>query len=248
MIQDLIARFENCQILYQQYLYDRKETDETCLVPGEVSSSVSNSAKSRIYEWRNDKTGRSFLGQQYLWALLNWLTGYPEWHLSGGLNIEFSRYLTGSLGVQNPEKKRIVRLLLAQITSDRKAYKKLHHGIQNRKLEYLAGTVDIYNFAFPHNLDPLIRKIGEINPPQVYIEHDVSNDIRIDVEQEFLNLYKIFNSTPAYFIHSQLNNSQIIRLWLFTRLTKTYHGQSDLPGLVQEFKNLKAHLQASPEC
>jgi hypothetical protein len=115
---------------------------------------------------RKDKTGRYILGQQYVWALINWLADYPPLNLSGFSTNEIYTNTSNWLGNKSPQKEKLVRIVVAKLTHDWKSLKKFNHTSENKRLSCFAYSMEIWNITFPEKLDLLLKDIGkiEVNP------------------------------------------------------------------------------------
>jgi hypothetical protein len=69
-----------------------------------------------------------------------------------------------SSGKRDPEKERLVRLLISRMTWDWETYEKLKHGRENRELELQCCMIDTCHYTFPGNLDRLLEGIAELKP------------------------------------------------------------------------------------
>jgi hypothetical protein len=237
-IHELIAKFEVCNVKYQQYLERLKRSDSRSHPIDDLHMPNLKPDSKNEVGWRKDKTGRCLMGQQYLWALLNWLTDYPSVDASDYFNNNLSRQVLYWLGDKNPEKEKIVRLLIAGMTSDWYSYKRLQHGIKNKKLKYEISRIDIFNYTFPDYLDNLIINIGDIKPDMEPGEYGkVTTDTKTIIEDEFIVLCNYLKSKNFSIDHLNLSKNEVLQLWLIASLTKSLKGKVGLAGLLNELMN-----------
>jgi hypothetical protein len=183
--------------------------------------------------WRNDKTGQNFLGQQYLWALLNWLADLPRVPESDYCSRELRRQVSIWLGPKNPEKTRFIRIMISKLTYDWKSLKKLQHKGEYKLLEYQTSQIDIFHHAFPKNLDALLERIGGINPlTEPEERNSIDREDKTRIEHEFLILCHYINSDAPPHNFMPLDKDDLIKVWLITSLTKTLKEQSGLNHLL----------------
>ena len=77
-IRELITRFEVCHFKYQQH-FEHIKTSISNLEPSVPPNHIGAHHISKgINVIKNDKTGRSTLGQQYVHSLLNWLDDHSQ--------------------------------------------------------------------------------------------------------------------------------------------------------------------------
>jgi hypothetical protein len=127
-IRQFITRFEVCHFKYQQHLSIIKDSIiklEPTINPDEIGM---NHVRQGENVWKNDKTGRSLTGQQYIWAIRNWLGDNPQFKELAHYDKNLGQQVTKWLGDKNPDKERIVHLLLARLTWDWKSYEALQRG------------------------------------------------------------------------------------------------------------------------
>ena len=161
-IRELITRYEVCHFKYQQHLKKIKDS----IINLEPNIDLT---KIGIYHvqhgegaWKNDATGKSIVGQQYIWAIKEWLNGNPQKEIPDNYNKELGRKIQEWIGDKSTDKVRLVRLLLARLTWDWKSYEELQHEGEYKDLELQICRMDICHYAFPTNLDRLLQGIGEM--------------------------------------------------------------------------------------
>jgi len=104
-IRELITRFEVCHFKYLQHLENIRKSImdlHPYTDPGNIGQ---NHVQHGDKAWKSDKTGRTIMGQQYLWALENWL-GDSKKNKPPEYNQELAGEIETWLGENNPEKDR----------------------------------------------------------------------------------------------------------------------------------------------
>jgi hypothetical protein len=224
-IRELITRFEVCHFKYQQHLKHIKKSIhslKSSIEPGKIGA---NHIRNEENVWRRDKTGRSLLGQQYVWALTRWLGDNSEVKDLDCYDKELGERVKNWLGKINPEKERLVRLLIARLTWDWESYSKLLRG-EAKELEFQACRMDICHYNFPENLDLLLQGIGEMHALEAFQGCGSSNsDIKVFVEREFSILNDLLKSITSV---NQSDRNELIKAWLIACLTKTLKEQVGL--------------------
>ena len=238
-IRELITRFEVCHFKYKQHLEKIRKSIHDLHPCADTATIGRNHIQHGEQAWKSDKTGRSFMGQQYLWALNNWLknnemTRPPEY------NEELSREVANWLGERNGEKDRLVRLLLARLRWDWKTLEALSGKSMedisregdDRGLEYQIYRMDICHFAFPVNLINVIRGIGEMRPVANFEGCGTHNQvIRKTMQAEFDRINQWLFSCKKDGIDKP-NREDLARIWLFACLAKTIKEQAGLTNMV----------------
>jgi hypothetical protein len=235
-IRELITRFEVCHFKYQQHLKYIQESILNLKPDIDPKKIGTNHIRSGENAWKKDKTGRSRLGQRYIWALTNWLGDNPKVKDSEYYHKRLRQQITKWLGKKNPEKERLVRLLRARLIWDWKSYEELQQGKENKELELQACKIDICHYNFPKNLDLLLQGIGEMKPVEA-LEGcgSFNSDIKKFVEKEFSILNDLLKSITS--VHKPDKN-ELIKSWLIACLAKTLKEQVSLtkpiPRLVRK--------------
>lgn len=220
-IRNLITRFEVCHFKYQQHLQNIKDSI-IALEPNVDTNKIGiNHIQHGESVLNKDTTGRSFMGQQYVWAIEEWLNDNSKNKTSGNYDKKCGQQTQEWLGDKNPDKVALVSLLLARLTWDWKSYEKLQHGGKFKDIELQAGRMDICHYAFPENLNLLIKGIGQMKAVE---EREFegcgsyNTDIKAYLEKEFLYLNNILKSLKNKSNHDK---NDLIRAWLFACLAKT---------------------------
>jgi hypothetical protein len=170
-IRELITRFEVCHFKYLQHLENIRKSIidlHPYTDPGNIGQ---NHIQHGDKAWEADKTGRAFMGQQYLWAMENWLDK-NEKNKPPEYNEQLAREIESWLGEKSPEKVVLVRLLIARLMWDwktleqqsQKSMEEISQEGGDRGLEYQIFRMDICHFAFPVHLINVIRGIGKMRP------------------------------------------------------------------------------------
>ena len=161
-IRELIRRFEVCHFKSMQHFKNIKDSIlnlQPTIIPDHIGSNHIHKGESA---WKNDKTGRSFLGQQYLLVLKNWLGEDIRNQCSEIVETKLNRQVTNWLKTKTPDNERLVRLLIARLTWDWESYDELQKGGELEQLENQIGRMDICHYAFPKNLDCVLQGIGNL--------------------------------------------------------------------------------------
>ena len=188
-IRELITRFEVCHFKFKQHFKNIKESImslQPTINPNHIGSNHIHKGKDA---WKNDKTGRSVLGQQYLCALNSWLGDDSQHKSLDNAEIELVQQVSNWLKNKTPEKERLVRLLTARLTWNWKLYDELQIGGDLEQLEQQVCRMDICHYAFPRNLDCLLQSIGSLKPVKKFEGcGSYDKDIKTYIDTELLKL------------------------------------------------------------
>lgn len=234
-IRELITRFEVCHFKYPKHLdYIRKSIEDLHpgIYPGDIGQ---NHIQHGDQAWKRDNTGRTLMGQEYLWSLHNWMdnsesTKLPEY------NHQLANEVKTWLGEKNPDKERLVRLLIARLTWDWKALEKLSQKsmeeiIQEKDeggLEFQINRMDICHYAFPGNLINVIRGIGKNRPVENFEGCGSCNpNIKNAIYKELAAINSWLISRTGKGPEDQ-GRDELSRIWLFSCLAKTIKEQAGL--------------------
>ena len=225
-IRELITRFEVCHFKFQHHINKIKDSIinlEPYTIPSEIGNSHIQKGEDA---WKSDKTGRSKTGQQYLWAIKKWLDKDYQTKYIVHYDQKLGKDVDGWLGNKNPEKMRLVRLLLARLTWDWKSYEALQKGGDFKALEMQICRMDICHYAFPANLDLLLHAIGEMKPAKDFEGCGSFNTpIRVVIEQE---LPALRDQLQSLVDRGQPAKNELVKAWLCTCLIKTIKEQVGL--------------------
>lgn len=226
IIRELITRFEVCHFKYQHHISKIKDSISNLEPATDPSEIGITHIQNGVDAWKKDKTGRSKTGQQYLWAIEKWLDNDPQKENHAHYNQKLGAEIKNWLGDKNPDKTRLVSLLLARLKWDWKAYKELQHGGDLEELELQICRMDICHYAFPANLDLVIQAIGEMKPVKDFEGCGSFNaTIRELIENEISSLRAMLQSLID---RSQSDKNELIKAWLLTCLIKTIKEQVGL--------------------
>lgn len=218
-IRELITRFEVCHFKYQQHLKKIKNSIMNLQSDINTVKIGINHIKNGENAWKNDKTGRSIIGQQYVWGIKKWLGEYPETEISKHYNKKLGQQIMKWLGDKNPDKERLVRLLLARLVWDWESYEELQPGGEYKDLEFQACRMDICHYAFPKNLDLLLQGIGKMKAVEEFEGcGSFDSNIKAFVEKEFSNLNDLLKSLIST---GESDKNESIKSWLIASLAKT---------------------------
>ena len=234
-IRNLITRHEVCHFKSQQHIQKIKESIIN-LEPGVAPDKIGiNHIQYGENAWKKDTTGKSLLGQQYVWAIKRWLGDIRVEKIPEKYDKKLGNRVRKWLGDKNEDKIRLTRLLLARLTWDWKPYEELQLGGKYKELEFQICRVDICHYAFPVNLDNLLIGIGKMTLLENFEGcGSFNNDIQEFVKEELLKLNDMFKS--LYYDNKSEGNSQI-KAWLTACLIKTLKEQVELSEPLIELKN-----------
>ena len=220
-IRELITRFEVCHFKYQIHLKKIKDSITTLNTNVDTAKIGVNHIQHGEKVLIADKTGKSLIGQQYVWALKAWLNDSTGIEMSEKYDYRLGKQVQKWLGDKNPDKIRLVKLLLARLTWDWKTYEELQEGGKFKDIEFQACRMDICHFAFPENLDLLLQGIGQMKAVEKKNFEGCGShneEIKSYLEKEFLELN---NSLKSLQIKNGLSKDDLIRTWLVACLAKT---------------------------
>jgi hypothetical protein len=227
IIRELITRFEVCHFKYQQHLNNIKKSIMKLEPNTDPRKIGSNHIQKGENAWRKDKTGRSKMGQQYVWAIRKWFGENPHIKPVDHSNKKLCDQMKKWLGYKDPDKMRLVRLLLARLTWDWKSYQERIRGGEWEELELQVCSVDICHYAFPQNLDLVLKGLGNMTPIEGFEGcGSFDKNRKSFVEKEVLILNEILNSLVET---DRDDKNNLIRIWLFACLIKTIKEQVNLP-------------------
>ena len=141
--------------------------------------------------------------------------------ITDNYNKKLGKQIHNWLGEENPDKIRLVRLLLARLTWDWISYEKLQCGGELKDIELQACRMDICHYAFPRNLDLLLQGIGQMKPvKEKEFEGcgSYNTNIKAYLEMVFLDLNSLLKSLA---INGKSDKDELTRAWLIACLAKT---------------------------
>jgi hypothetical protein len=220
LIQNVISNFETCH-----FQRDNHKLPDFNYMPASGSN------------LRKDKAGRSLLGQQYVWALVNWLAAYPQLRMKGYSDNDIYMNVSAWLGNKTPQKENLVRMIVAKLTFGWKSLKRLGRRTSNKGLAYFAHTTDIWQYTFPKELDKLLQEIGKVEAEiNVLSEKGVINSAeKTIIENEFIILCNLMNSGTAINFNGFADENDFINIWLISSITKTLKDQNGITEFFSGF-------------
>jgi hypothetical protein len=220
-IRELITRFEVCHFKYQTHLEKIKDSIKELNSNVDTKRIGANHIQHGEKVLDSDTTGRSLIGQQYVWAIKEWLNENDRNEVSDKFDKILGQQVQSWLGEKNRAKIELVRLLLARLTWDWDSYEKFQHGKEYKDIEYQAARMDICHYAFPKNLDLLLKGIGQMEAVEETLFEGCGSytpEIKRCLENQFLELNSTLESFQA---DSGSKNIESIQQWLVACLTKT---------------------------
>jgi len=233
-IRELITRFEGCHFKVRQHLYHIKSAISHLQPPINPDSIGKNHIRQGADAWKNDKSQRSRMGQQYIEVIKSWLKDASD-RPSIIIDDEIaSKPIHKWLGTKEHAKERLVRLLLARLTWDWTTYETLLSGNQKRDLEYQICRMDICHYAFPSNLDSILKGIGSM---QAVAGFEGCGSFNADVKTFLKHEFDLLNEWLETLISDeQPEKADVIKRWLIACLCKTIKEQVELPDLICGFE------------
>jgi len=234
-IRALITKHEVCHFKYQQHIKKIKDSIINLEPRVDPNNIGLNHVQHGEGAWEKDTTGRSLLGQQYIWSIKGMLNDNPQKDIPDKYDKKLGQKIQRWLGDKNTDKIKLVRLLLARLTWDWKLLEELQEGSEYKNLEIQICRMDICHYAFPTNLDRLIQGIGEMRTIEKF-EGCGSFDINIKrfIEKELFALNKMFKSMNS---DKEPEEKQLIKAWLVACLIKTLKEQVELSKPVIDMEN-----------
>ena len=229
MIRELITRFEACHFKYRTHLEKIRDSISKLIPAAEPSTIGSNHIQHGEQVLQADKTGKSLMGQQYVWAIREWLQDQSRNDMPAGYDESVGKQVHQWLGDRTPDKERLVRLLLARLTWDWNTYEASLHDDEFRDIEYQACRMDICHYAFPGNLDRLLEAMGRmqaVGKEEFEGCGSFNAGIRADLEKEFRALNETLGSPRD---GHPPDRDDRIRMWLSACLAKTIKEQVKIP-------------------
>lgn len=222
-VRELITRFEVCHFKYREHLEYILDSIRN-LSPTVETAGIGKHHISKGEEaLKNDNTGRSSLGQQYLYSLQNWL-GENMNENSEFFNAQLNEDINKRLGVKDKEKERIIRLLAARLTWNWESLEKYQQRGEYKELEQQVIRTDICHYAFPDNLELLLEGIGRLETAEKFEGCGSSNvEIKSHIEQHFFMLCDYLNKNIN---KNNTERAEQIKLWLTACLAKTLKEQT----------------------
>ncbi len=225
-IRELITRFEVCHFKYQHHLKKIKKSILNLNPDTDPSLIGTNHIGKGKDAWKNDKTGRSKTGQQYIRAIQKWMGEDTPTENHACYDPQLEEKIEKWLGNESTDKTRLVRLLVARLIWDWTSYEELQKGGQYKELEQQIIRMDICHYAFPENLDSVLQAVGEMKPLKSFEGCGSYNAaIQAHVKKELSSLRTILQMMID---KGQSDRDELIRAWLLTCLIKTIKEQTGL--------------------
>lgn len=231
-VRELIRRFEVCHFKYKKHL-DYLIDSINNLCPNIDPTIIGKNHISKGEKFlKRDATGRSELGQQYVCALKNWLGDHSQ-QTSEYFNVELAQEIIEWLGEEDPEKERLVRLLVSRLMWDWESYEKYQSKENPSELELQVCRMDICHYAFPKHLELLLDGIGRNRQVENFEGCGSFNlETKNFIKEQFVSLC---DKLEAY-NKSSLDNSDQIKAWLIASMAKTLKEQIGLKDAIPSLK------------
>ena len=163
-IRNLITRLEICHFKFEHHVLKiieaigRMELDIDSVLIGRAHPKCGEDA------WKDDKTGRSRKGQEYILILQAWVAEKKiEEDDRNSIPEKLLEEVYSSLGKRSNYKEALVKALLDRLLwnfeTERKVLEK-----HFRDLIYQIDRTDICHYTFPENIENTIKAIGELKP------------------------------------------------------------------------------------
>jgi len=221
-VRELIRRFEVCHFkskVHLTYLIDSISHLYPNIVPVVIGENHISKGEDRL---RNDTTGRSVLGQQYVCSLKNWLGDHSQQD-SEYFSTDINKKIKKLLNAKEPEKERLVSLLVSRLMWDWESYKKYQTNGSPGELETQVYRMDICHYAFPKHLAILLEGIGRNRPVEDFEGCGSFNSVtKMFIEEQFVNLCDNLRSLTN---KVRLDKSERLKVWLIASLAKTLKEQ-----------------------
>lgn len=215
-IRDLITRFEACHFKYKQHYINIQKSIEDLkpvIDPGQIGSHHIHQGSQAV---QKDTTGRSRIAQHFLFGLYAWLGEGSDSPKSSGSRIKSDDRVSEWLGDKQPDKARLVRLLIARLTWDWKAMEDLMMGGDFEAMENQLIRMDTCHYDFPRNLERLLEALGQMKPVDNFEGCGTySQEIKTYFHEQFTNLCQWMNNNSGTDVEEKT------RFWLTACLAKT---------------------------
>jgi hypothetical protein len=224
-IRKLITGFEVCHSKFERHIGYLKEAISKLKSPFDLEDVGATHIRKGEDAWKKDSTGRSRLGQEYVWILQKWL-GKDAGISDGMITPEQERQVTDWLGGSHPEKERLVRLLIARLVWDWESYEKLITDKDHKELEYQVCRMDICHYGFPENLNRVLKGIGKLEPAEAF---EGCGSFNPQIEDTARKEFEILNDSLKFIFDSEQKGTQeMMKAWLTACLAKTLKEQVKL--------------------
>jgi hypothetical protein len=230
-VRELITRFEVCHFKYQRHYQHIIESIAALHPTVDVDRIGSNHPRHGENAVKNDRTGRSLIGQQYISSLRFWPDNVPT--SSDDSLKKMSQQVTAWLGEKNDTKERLVRQLVARLLYQ--SMEDYLRGGELEELEYHVMATDICNYSFPQNLEEVIQAIGKLKPVIDFEGCGTYNaEIKSFISIEFERLSKWLKEGTLDG-DNKLGEKVPMKSWLVASLAKTMKAQIHLTDSLPTF-------------
>ncbi len=221
-VRELITRHEVCHFKFRHHI-EKIKSSISILKPYYAPEKIgSNHIQHGENAWKQDSTGKSLLGQQYVWAIKKWLDDLPSGENPQKYDEALAKTIHQWLGDKNDEKVRLVQLLISRMTWDWPLFEKLQVKGEFEKLEWQISRIDICHFDFPNNLDLLLRGIGQMTANDNWKGCGSFNGEIVEfIKKELL----LLSDRLKYYSDNKTNTENPIRAWLTACFIKTLKEQ-----------------------
>ncbi|MEL4304452.1 hypothetical protein [Methanococcoides sp. LMO-2] len=220
-IRNLITRLEICHFKFEHHVLRIIEAIGSMEFDIDPDSIGSAHPKCGEDAWREDKTGRSRKCQEYIWVLKAWVAGekMPE-EDPRGIPENLFEEVYSSLGQRNKHKEALVLALLDRLLwnfeTERKELERHFEA-----LIYQIDRTDICHYAFPENLEKMIKAIGELKPSSEFEgcgSHDEEHQI---MALHYVMELNAWLHDEVSEIGNVLGKRTLLKEWLVSCLAKT---------------------------
>jgi len=226
-IRELITRLEICHFKVARHIGRIVEAIGSLrldLNPADIGRAHPRCGE---YAWRNDRTGVSRRGQEYIWALQMWLADTASSEAdSRRVPRELAERVNGALGNKNASKVRLVSALVDRLVlrADRQP---LPPELGSFWLQIEA--TDICHYAFPVNLERMIEGIGRLQPVPEFVGCGSFDEARRELAREAVRALRVWLRGEPSRLADQLGDRTPLKAWLVACLAKTLKELTHLP-------------------
>jgi len=218
-IRELITRFEICHFKAERHVQriiaaiGEMRLD---LAPATIGTAHPKSGETA---WRQDRTGRSRPGQEYIWVLQMWLAEAPYSDLDPrGIPRKLVDRVNGALGQPNAQKRLLVLALLARLLL--KADRSPLPAELAPFWEQVEAT-DICHYTFPDNLERMIQAIGRLEPAADFVGCGSCNPEGREMARRHFEALCTWLRGERGSLDAQLGDRTPVKEWLAACLAKT---------------------------
>ena len=232
-VRELIRRFEVCHFkrkTHLEYIVDSIMSLNPSVEPAIIGA---NHISKGLSSLKRDTTGRSKLGQQYVCSLKSWL-GDNSQQDSEYFNSELSLKIEKWLDAKDPQKERLVKLLVSRLMWDWSSYKQYQSSENPGELESQVCRMDICHYAFPGHLELLLEGIGQSRPIENFEGCGTfDTETREYIEKQYVRLCE---RITGYTNTTGQDKEWQIKVWLMASLAKTLKEQVGLNAAMPRLK------------